>query len=98
MASARAQGGVVPTSRTSYIGKGRGRGKLAPPKNDGPQQPGRQQVAAAGEPLTGVGIKSERSFGEPMCPRRYAVRTGNQKKKLCGIKQYLRELESQRRC
>ena len=56
MASARALGGAIPTSRTSYIGKGRGRGKLAPPKNDGPQQPGRQQVAAADEPLTGVGI------------------------------------------
>ena len=44
-------------------------------------------------------VLEERSFGEPMCLCKYAIRnkTGNQKKNLYGIKQYLRELESQRR-
>jgi hypothetical protein len=45
MASARALGGTIPTSRTSYIGKGRGRGKFAA-AGEG-NQPGRQ--------LSGVG-------------------------------------------
>ena len=47
-------------------------------------------------------VFDERSFGQPMCLRRYAIRneTGEpkKKKKLYRIKQYLRELESQRRC
>ena len=44
-------------------------------------------------------IWKEHSFGQPMCLRRYAIRnkTGNQKNILYRIKQYLWELESQRR-
>ena len=41
----------------------------------------------------------ERSFGQPLCLCRYASRNKlGTKKKMYGIKQYLRELESQRRC